>query len=116
MTDSSNTDCALSVTGPYESTAMVTGPIPRNPNATRPNANTAGACISGWNAGPTVYARPIRPAITSPNQYALKLPATRPARMFRDAPPSREDDTTSRTCDDSVDVNSLTISGMMAPA
>ena len=25
-----------------ESTAMVTGPMPRKPNATRPNANTAG--------------------------------------------------------------------------
>ena len=46
MTDSSNTDCALSVTGPYESTAIVTGPMPRKPNATRPNANTAGAIIS----------------------------------------------------------------------
>ena len=46
ITDSSNTDCALSVTGPYESTAMVTGPMPRNPNATRPNAKTAGAIIS----------------------------------------------------------------------
>src|SRR5262249_10578548 len=28
MTESSYTDCALSVTGPYESTAMVTGPMP----------------------------------------------------------------------------------------
>ena len=31
---------------PYESTAIVTGPMPRKPNATRPNANTAGASIS----------------------------------------------------------------------
>src|SRR4051812_15406611 len=54
--------------------------------------------------------------MTSPSQYALKLPATRPARMFRDAPPSREDATTSRTCDDSVEVNSLTSSGIIAPA
>ena len=46
MTDSSNTDCALSVTGPYESTAIVTGPMPRNPNATSPNANTGAAIIS----------------------------------------------------------------------
>ena len=46
MTDSSNTDCALSVTGPYESTAIVTGPMPRKPNATRPKANTAAAFIS----------------------------------------------------------------------
>src|SRR5207247_1977343 len=43
--DSSNTDCALSVTGPYESTAIVTGPMPRKPNATRPKANTAGAIM-----------------------------------------------------------------------
>ena len=45
ITDSSNTDCALSVTGPCESTAIVTGPMPRKPNATRPNAKTAGASI-----------------------------------------------------------------------
>ena len=45
ITDSSNTDCALSVTGPYESTAIVTGPMPRKPNATRPKANTAGASM-----------------------------------------------------------------------
>jgi hypothetical protein len=47
--DSSKTDCALSVTGPYESTAIVTGPIPKKPNATKPNANTAGAIISASN-------------------------------------------------------------------
>ena len=51
-----------------------------------------------------------------PSQYALKLPATSPARMFSDAPPSREDDTTSRTCADSVDVKIFTSSGMIAPA
>ena len=45
MTESSKTDWALSVTGPYESTAIVTGPMPRKPNATRPNAKTAGAAI-----------------------------------------------------------------------
>jgi hypothetical protein len=44
--DSSYTDCALSVTGPYESTAIVTGPMPRKPNATRPNAKIAGACMN----------------------------------------------------------------------
>ena len=36
--ESSKTDWALSVTGPKLSTAIVTGPIPRNPKATRPNA------------------------------------------------------------------------------
>src|SRR6058998_2632179 len=51
-----------------------------------------------------------------PSQYALKLPATNPDRMFSDAPPSRDEVTTSLTCRDSVDVNTLTNSGMIAPA
>src|SRR5262249_38869448 len=51
-----------------------------------------------------------------PSQYALKLPATRPDRMFREAPPSRAEVTTSRTCPDSVEVKILTNSGMIAPA
>src|SRR4051812_1515663 len=117
MVDSSNTDCALSVTGPYESTAIVTGPIPRNPNATRPNANTAGATISA--AIPVLlirYATAIKPMMVMPSQYALKLPATRPDRMFSDAPPSRDDVTTSFTWPDSVDVKTFTSSGIMAPA
>src|ERR1043165_3206688 len=54
--------------------------------------------------------------IVIPSQYALKLPATRPDRMFSDGPPSREDVTTSLVCRDSVDVNTLTNSGMIAPA
>src|SRR5881409_3746403 len=54
IVDSSNTDCALSVTGPYESTAIVTGPMPRNPNATRPNANTTG--LGGLMLAPAVFA------------------------------------------------------------
>ena len=44
MSESSNTDCALSVTGPYESTAIVTGPMPRKPKATRPKPNTGAIC------------------------------------------------------------------------
>ena len=36
--------------------------------------------------------------------------------MFSDAPPSRDDVTTSLTCADSVDVKILTSSGMIAPA
>src|SRR5450759_2678657 len=66
---SSYTDWALSVTGPYESTAMVTGPIPRKPKATRPKANTAGAIMS-W-ATPwvlTKYATDMRPRIAMPSQ------------------------------------------------
>src|SRR5205085_597073 len=117
IVDSSNTDCALSVTGPYESTAIVTGPMPRNPNATRPNAKTAGATMSAPSpAVLTKYAMVMRIMIVIPSQYALKLPATRPDRMFSDAPPSRDDVTTSCTCRDSVDVNTFTNSGMIAPA
>ncbi len=52
ITDSSKTDCALSVTGPYESTAIVTGPMPRKPNATRPKAKTGAAVISDARLGP----------------------------------------------------------------
>src|SRR3954470_18423835 len=54
--------------------------------------------------------------IVIPSQNALKLPATRPDRMLSDAPPSRDDVTTSCTCRDSVDVNTFTNSGMIAPA
>src|SRR5437762_1513386 len=59
---------------------------------------------------------PIKLTMLSPSQYALKLPATNPDRMFSDAPPSREEVTTSRTCPESTDVNTFTNSGMMAPA
>src|SRR5215211_2733898 len=96
---------------------MVTGPIPRNPNATRPKANTAGAIIiPAGNCVLTPYAIDIRPTMTIPSQYALKLPATSPERMFNEAPPSRDEMTTSRVWRDSVEVNTFTSSGMMAPA
>jgi hypothetical protein len=36
--------------------------------------------------------------------------------MFSDAPPSRDEVTTSRTCADSVEVKTFTSSGMIAPA
>ncbi len=36
--------------------------------------------------------------------------------MFSDAPPSRDEITTSLTCADSVEVNTFTSSGMIAPA
>src|SRR5258708_356567 len=51
-----------------------------------------------------------------PIQYAEKLPAVRPDRMLSDAPPSRDEVTTSRTCPDSVEVKTLMTSGMIAPA
>src|SRR5579884_1517882 len=44
------------------------------------------------------------------------LPATKPERMLSDAPPCRDDATTSRTWRESTEVNTLTNSGMMAPA
>src|SRR4051812_47765800 len=59
---------------------------------------------------------PISATMTMPIQYALKFPAVRPDRMFSDGPPSRDEVTTSRTWPDSVDVKTLTSSGMMAPA
>ena len=36
--------------------------------------------------------------------------------MFSEAPPSRDEVTTSRTCRDSVEVKTFTSSGMIAPA
>ncbi len=58
----------------------------------------------------------MRPTIAPPSQKAEKLPATRPERMSRLAPPSREDLTISRTCPEEVEVKTLTSSGMSAPA
>ena len=40
----------------------------------------------------------------------------KPARMLSEAPPSRDEVTTSLTCADSVEVKTLTSSGMIAPA
>src|SRR5215204_335899 len=104
---------------------MVTGPMPRKPNATRPKAKMAGASMRGRPSEPCVLVSPsvlkpnaiaIRAMIVRPSQYALKLPATNPDRIFSDAPPSFEDVTTSLTCADLVDVKILTSSGMIAPA
>ena len=59
--------------------------MPRNPNATSPNENTAAnSCCD------TRYAPDIRLTITTPIQKAEKLPAVSPARMLRLTPPSRE--------------------------
>src|SRR2546421_12760600 len=58
----------------------------------------------------------ISTIIVIPNQNALKFPATKPDRMFREAPPSRDDVTTSRTCREPTDVKTFTNSGMIAPA
>ena len=54
--------------------------------------------------------------MVSPIQKALKLPAINPERMLSEAPPSREAVTTSRTCPESIEVKTLTSSGISAPA
>src|SRR5262245_25392597 len=103
---------------------MVTGPMPRNPKATRPNAKTGDASTVEFGIGnstprpcvETQNAIPIRITITTPIQYELKLPATRPEMMFSDGPPSRELVTTSRTCRECTEVKTFTTSGMIAPA
>src|SRR5215831_17589618 len=95
---------------------MVTGPMPRKPNATRPKANTDGATISAARPPLKRYAMPISTAMLMPSQKLEKLPATNPDRMLSDEPPSRDDVTTSLTWRDSVDVKTLTSSGMIAPA
>src|SRR5206468_8780714 len=90
-----------------------------NPNATRTKVNTGATVIRLLRLAHQMlkqYAMPISVAMLNPSQYALKLPATKPDRILSDAPPSREELTTSFTCDDSVEVNTFTSSGMMAPA
>src|SRR2546429_4300983 len=54
--------------------------------------------------------------VTPPIQNPLKLPAVRPDRTLSDAPPSREAVTISRTCLECMDVKTVVISGMIAPA
>jgi hypothetical protein len=96
--------------------------MPRKPNATRPNANTATAgAVAGVSSAatprfPTPYATAISDAITSPNQYALKLPAVSPLSTVSAGPPSRLASTISRTCRLFTLVNALVNSGINAPA
>src|SRR5262249_24451590 len=86
-------------------------------NATSPKAKTGAADMRADSPDRlTRYATPIRPTMTMPSQYPPKFPATIPERMSSDATPSRAEVTTSRTCPDSVEVKTLTSSGMMAPA
>src|SRR5438094_4133612 len=58
----------------------------------------------------------MRTMMTRPIQNADMLPATKPERMFRDAPPCREQLVTSRTCRELVLTNILVNSGISAPA
>src|ERR1700692_317858 len=54
--------------------------------------------------------------ITRPIQKAEKFPATKPDRMFNEAPPCFEQLVTSRTCREFVLTNTLVNSGIIAPA
>src|ERR1700757_3522984 len=54
--------------------------------------------------------------MTSPIQNADMLPATKPERMFSEAPPCLEQLVTSRTCRELVLTNTFVNSGITAPA
>src|SRR5690349_5656135 len=96
--------------------------MPRKPKATSPNANTATAVAAeavsscATPASDTQYATAISPAMSSPSQKALKLPAVSPERTLSDAPPSRLAVTISLTWRDDVEVKILVNSGISAPA
>src|SRR5579862_5817739 len=93
--------------------------MPRNPKATRPNANTGAAIMVAAIARPIrlkKYATDISATMVRPSQYAEKFPATKPERIPSDAPPSFAEVTTSFTCRESTDVKAFTNSGITAPA
>src|SRR5881396_135855 len=54
--------------------------------------------------------------MTRPIQKAEKLPATKPERMFNEAPPCLEQFVTSRTCREVVLTKTFVNSGISAPA
>src|SRR5262249_12198416 len=58
----------------------------------------------------------MRIMITTPIQNAEKLPATKPDKIFSEAPPCLEQLVTSRTCLELVLTNTLVNSGINAPA
>src|SRR5689334_12296844 len=102
---------------------MVTGPMPRKPNATSPkakmgaaNENLAGMIASSAGVWEKWYETNISVMITTPIQKADMLPATKPDRMFSEAPPCLEQLVTSRTCMELVLVKILVNSGINAPA
>src|SRR5260221_13095230 len=102
---------------------MVTGPIPRKPKATKPKAkmgaakrNFAGMMDSKAAWVETCQAANISTMMTKPIQNADILPATKPDRMLRDAPPCLEQLVTSRTWRELVLTNTFVNSGIKAPA
>src|SRR4051812_48052378 len=107
---------------------MLTGPMHRKPNATRPNAKIEPTPTAGWPFINSTIIRSLRPSVLTPNapaispaismpfQKALKLPATMPDRIVSDAPPSREAVTISFTCLEWELVKILVNSGMSTAA
>src|SRR5208283_4027871 len=97
--------------------------MPRKPKATRPNAKIGAAKrnslgMSERSAGfwEKKYEVAINTMMHNPIQKAEKLPATKPDRMFSDAPPCLEQLVTSLTCLELVLTNTLVNSGINAPA
>src|ERR1035441_9874739 len=97
--------------------------MPRKPKATRPNAkigaakrNSGGMSESKAGFWEKKYEVAMSTMMHSPIQKAEKLPATKPERMFSDAPPCLEQLVTSLTCFELVLTNILVNSGINAPA
>src|ERR1022692_1696296 len=97
--------------------------MPRKPKATRPNAkigaakrNSLGMSESSAGFWEKKYEVAINTIMHNPIQNAEKLPATKPERMFSDAPPCFEQFVTSLTCRELVLTNILVNSGINAPA
>src|SRR5215475_6819110 len=97
--------------------------MPRKPNATRPNANigVAKANSAGSNELTATlcekrYDANINTIIASPIQKADMFPATKPERIFSEAPPCFEQLVTSRTWREFVLTNTFVNSGIIAPA
>ncbi len=116
-------DWALSETGPKLSTAMVTGPMPRKPKATRPKAKT-GAAKTKFRRHQSHDGRIFRYQIGDKHQKhdgqafpeSGEVTGNQPERMFSEAPPCWEALTTSSQWRDLVLVNTLVNSGIKAPA
>src|SRR6516164_11839724 len=91
--------------------------MPSRPNATRPNANTAGCCMNcSRPLCEKKYATNNSTASVSAFQNTEKLPATMPERMLSEAPPSLLAATTSATWRECALVNTFVNSGITAAA
>src|SRR5688572_28801807 len=97
--------------------------MPRKPKATRPkakigvaNINFSGMMAMSDGCMEKRHARNIRTMMQRPIQNAEKFPATKPDRIFSEAPPCFEQLVTSFTWREFVLVKTLVNSGMTAPA